>query len=332
MALGVLIAVAGTVMVSAPSTLSGTESVPRLPRDIDAWLSRSEASAARGNLVPGTEKRVRWFGGRRNSKTRYAIVYLHGFSASRQEIAPVESMVADALEANLYETRLSGHGLQHDALSGVRAEDWLNDAAESLAVGSAIGEEIVLMGTSTGATLALAMYDHPLFARVSALVLISPNFGPRDRDAELLTWPGGPQLAHMVAGETRSWTPSNEKQARFWSTTYPMDAVVEMMRLVRFVRDKLPLRLEQSLLVFYSPADQVVDTERIQQAFGQIDSPHARLIEIPQSGDPSNHVLAGDIMSPENNDVLTAAIVSFVTEHAGAGLSSALATPCATDG
>lgn len=38
--------------------------------------------------------------------------------------------------------------------------------------------------------------------------------------------------------------------------------------------------------------------------FEQIDSPHKRLIGIEGSGDRSNHVLAGDIMAPENNDLI----------------------------
>ena len=310
---------AGIATVATPPALVGTDSIPQVPRDIDTWLARSEGSLGTGNITPGAEKRIQWYDGHRNSKTRYAVVYLHGFSATRQELAPVDTMVAEALHANLYETRLRGHGLLQNPLLGVTAEDWLQDAAEALAVGDAIGDHIVLMGTSTGATLALAMYGHPLFAKVSTLVLVSPNFGPRDPNAEFLTWPGGPQLAYLVAGKTRSWTPANERQARFWATTYPMDAVIEMMRLVSYVRDRLPLRLEQSLLVFYSPADQVVDTGQMQQAIGQIDSPRKRLVAIERTGDPGNHVLAGDIMSPENNDFVASAIVDFIRERDAAG-------------
>ena len=147
------------------------------------------------------------------------------------------------------------------------------------------------------------------------MVLLSPNFAPSDPAAEFLTWPGGPQLAYLVAGDTRSWTPRNPLQARYWSTTYPMDAVIEMMRLVKFVRGKLPLQLKQAVLVIYSPADTVVDTARIPTAYEQIDSPHRQLLEIPTTGDPSNHVLAGDIMSPETSAPIVASIVRFVEDQ-----------------
>ena len=315
------VAIALAALATAPSGLVNEAVAPDINGDLDAWLAASEhAAGLSAKLIPDTEKRIRWFDSRRGSRTRYAVVYLHGFSATRQEIAPVGEWVAERLGANLFETRLRGHGQVQNPLAGVRAEDWLDDAAEALAIGAAIGEEIVLMGTSTGATLALAMTGHPSFDHVGYLVLMSPNFAPSDPSAEFLTWPGGPQLGYMVAGDTRSWTPRNELQARYWSTTYPMDAVIEMMRLVKYVRARLPLRLEQPLLVFYSPADQVVDTARITQAYEQMHSPRRELIEIPGSGDPSNHVLAGRIMSPETTPNVADGIVEFVQNQVLGGL------------
>lgn len=313
---GGLLACVGLVVAAvatAPPALVNEAEAPKIAGDLDGWLAASErAVAMQSELIPGTEKRIRWHSGPDRGKTDYAIVYLHGFSATRQEIAPVAERVADALSANLFETRLSGHGLIQDPLRGTRAEDWLDDAAEALAIGRAIGERIVLIGTSTGATLALAMARHPSFESVDTLVLISPNFAPSDPSAEFLTWPGGPQLAYMIAGQTRSWEPRNALQARFWSTTYPMDAVIEMMRLVKYVRGKLPLQLDQSVLTIYSPADAVVDTARIRDAFEQIEGPRRFLLEIPSSGDPSNHVLVGDILSPQTNAGVVDAIVRFV--------------------
>lgn len=299
--------------LTAPRELVNNPPAPEITGDLDAWLAAEEQVAgANAPIIPGAEKHINWFGGRKGSKTPCSVVYLHGFSATRQEIAPVAAMIADGLQANLFETRLSGHGLSEKALVDVRAEDWLADAAEALAIGAKIGRRIILMGTSTGATLALAMAGQPSFEYVEALVLVSPNFSPRDSSAEYLTWPGGAQLAYLVAGTTRSWTPSNALQKRYWSTTYPMDAVVEMMRLVKYVRGKLPQRLEPSLLVMYSPEDNVVDTGRIVAAYEQIDSPQKALIRVPGSGDPSNHVLAGDILAPQNNKTVAGDVVRFI--------------------
>lgn len=304
-------------LVTAPSSLVNQAEAPLISGDLDEWLAlRERAAASKTPLIEGTEKRIRWYRDQRGAVTRYAIVYFHGFSATRQEIAPVAEEVADALGANLFETRLSGHGLQTNALAGVRAEDWLNDAAEALTIGNELGENLIVMGTSTGATLALAMIRHPSFERVSSLILMSPNIALRDANSELLTWPGGPQLAYMVAGDTRSWTPENELQRRYWTTAYPTAALVEMMRLVKYVRTQLPMTIPQSLLVFYSPDDSVVDPAAITSAFEQIHASSQQLISISGSGDSSNHVIAGDILSPENNKRVTEAIVRFMRESA----------------
>jgi len=93
-----------------------------------------------------------------------------------------------------------------------------------------------------------------------------------------------------------------------------MDAVVEMMRLVKYVRGRLPMQLEQSVLVIYSTADTVVDVNWIPRGFELLDSPRKQLLELPGSGDASNHVLAGDIMAPENNLPVTESIVDFILQ------------------
>jgi hypothetical protein len=77
----------------------------------------------------------------------------------------------------------------------------------------------------------------------------------------------------------------------------------------------LPLEITQSLLVFYSPKDAVVDPNRIAAGYEQINSPHREVILIANSNDPSYHVLAGDIMSPDNNDMMVEQILAFVNQR-----------------
>lgn len=313
LSLAILLTLIVAAVWTAPRAIDHRALAPELPENLDRWLADSEARVATAQgIVAGAEKRIRWIDDATRQATPLAVVYLHGFSATRQEVAPLGERLADALGANLFETRLSGHGLLRDALTDVRAEQWLDDATEALAVGASIGERVIVVGTSTGATLALAIADHPVFANVAGVILISPNFAPKDSAAEILTWPGGPQLASMLVGETRSWTAANELQARYWTTTYPMAAAIEMMRLVKFTRNKLPLTLAQPLLTLYSPNDQVIDTERLESALARIDSPRMKIVRVPASGDPSNHVLAGDILAAENNAAVLAHMLEFL--------------------
>ena len=307
----VLAIIALIAFLLTPSRLVNSAVVPALPDDLDNYLATSEAEVAvQYPLISGTEKRIRWqVPGKR---TEFAVVYLHGFSASRQEIAPTTELIADALDANLFETRLTGHGRVDGAMLEMQAEDWLADATEALTVGARIGERIILIGTSTGGTLALAMTGHPSMQEVESIVVISPNFGPDDPAAQWLTRPAGPLLARAMLGETRSWEPRNEEQARYWSTSYPTRAIVEVMRLVDLANSHLPLQLDQPLLVLLSPNDGVVSPRLMLEALAKIDAPRKEVRQYDEVGDLMNHVLAGDILSPENTDAVVAAIVEFV--------------------
>jgi len=311
----ILAILALVVFLLTPSRLVNSAVLAELPDDLDRYLEASEAAvAAQFPLIPGTEKRIRWQ--TPGQRTPWAVVYLHGFSATRQEIAPATELIADALGANLFETRLTGHGRAEGVMLEMRAEDWLEDAAEALAIGSRIGERTILIGTSTGATLALAMAGHPSMQDVEAIVAISPNFGPDDPAAKWLTRPAGPLLAQVMLGDTRTWEPRNEQQALYWSTTYPTAAIIEVMRLIDLANAALLTRLEHSLLVLMSPNDGVVSPRLIREAMARIDAPRMELREYDEVGDLMNHVLAGDILSPENTADVVATIVEFVQDGA----------------
>ena len=166
---GILLIVVAAGAWTKPAALAVRPAAPAIGNDIDAWLASQEIAAAADHaIIPGAEKRVRWFEGRQGERTETAVIYLHGFSATRQEVAPLGEQLADELQANLFETRLAGHGRETGALANVSAEDWMADAAEALAVGRRLGDRLVVVGTSTGATLALAAADLEDFASVES--------------------------------------------------------------------------------------------------------------------------------------------------------------------
>jgi esterase/lipase len=300
------------IYLNTPPPLVNAAPPPQLPEDIDAWLAdRERQEASQYALIPDTEKHVTWFGDA-GARTPYAVVSLHGFSATRQETAPLAERVAAALGANLFETRLTGHGHDERPMHDVQAEDWLADTAEALAIGARLGERIVVIGTSTGGTLALAMSSQDIAEPVSDIVVMSPNLKPSDGKAAWLTRPAGPLIARLIAGDTRTWEAHNEQQARYWSTSYPIEAAVQVMRLVDLLNSQLPLQLQQNLLVLLSPDDEVVSPEATKQAFERLSAPYKKLIEIEDAADPSSHVLAGDILSPGSTDDIAALIVDFV--------------------
>jgi esterase/lipase len=280
--------------------------------DPDAYLAQVEANAAsRYGIVPGAEKRIVWQGSS-GDRTPRAVIYLHGFSATRQEIHPVPIRVANALGANLFETRLTGHGRLREKMVGVTAEAWLRDGAEALAVGAEIGERLVVIGTSTGATLALAMARDPLFARVESLILLSPNWGPAATATDLATGPYGPQLTRLLAGDEYSWSAVNDEQERFWTTRYPTDAIVEMLRLVKLA-DTLTgeVRVPSALLI-YSPRDDVVSVPRLLDGFERLPAQRKAVIAMDDPRSLSRHVLTGAILAPAETLPTVEQIVDFL--------------------
>jgi hypothetical protein len=71
------------------------QTVGRKGPDVDLYLSRREAQHA--EIKPGQAKAILWNDPAARSKTPLALVYIHGFSASRKDVAPVVETLAGTL-------------------------------------------------------------------------------------------------------------------------------------------------------------------------------------------------------------------------------------------
>jgi alpha-beta hydrolase superfamily lysophospholipase len=280
--------------------------------DPQSYLAAEEAKIrSRFGITPGAEKRVVW-AQEAGQRSDYAVIYLHGFSATRQEIAPVPELVAKALGANLFETRLAGHGREREPMAGVRAEQWLDDGVEALRIGRALGDRLILMGTSTGATIALAMTRQPDFQYVDSLILVSPNFGPAAAGADMATGPYGPQLTRLFGGEVREWQAANERQETYWDTRYPTAAVVEMMRLVALANKLTPEAEVHKALLIYSPRDDVVSVPKLLEGFRALPAERKQIEVVENPDSLSAHVLTGDILAPGTSAGTARLISDFI--------------------
>jgi alpha-beta hydrolase superfamily lysophospholipase len=281
-----------------------------LPDDLDSWLAAEEARFP--DITPGTAKRIHWAGAK-GAKTPLSIVYLHGFSATLQEIRPVPDEVAKALGANLFFTRLAGHGRGSAAMAEPLAGDWIEDTAEALAIGRRLGDQVLVIATSTGATLAaIAATDPQLNGDLAGIVMVSPNFGLRLKGAFLLDLPYARTWAPWIAGDTLGFAPENPDHAKYWTTQYPSSAAFPMAALLRAARGQNYGQAKMPLLVVYAPDDHVIDPAAIwpvTDAWGgsvRIEERHM------QAGDdPWSHVIAGDILSPGQTEEVVALILDW---------------------
>ena len=275
---------------------------------MSAAEAESAAAAARP-ITPGTEKLVAWNGGA-PCRTELALVFIHGYTGSRQSLAPVLEQVAARLGANLFCTRLAAGGLGADAIGAVTLGDWQRDLAEAVRIGAVIGRRVVLVTMSTGCPLAAWWVErHP---ETAALVLLSPNFWPRNRGVSLLLTPAGPLLARLLVGRYRDLSGKNEMEDRYWTTRHHSRSLVPMMQAVRLGR-RTPLeQIRCPVLVVYTEQDRVVSVAAIKRAYERIGSTRKRLVEF---ADAEQHELAGAIQAPETVPALTGLITRFLQEE-----------------
>ena len=283
----------------------------QLPSDLDGYLREAEARVP--NLVASASKTILWANAAAKTPTRLSIVYLHGFSATRHEIAPVCERLAAELNANLFFTRLTGHGRDGPAMAEASVERWLQDGVEALAIGRRLGDKVVIVATSTGATLATWLLANGYGEDIAALVMISPNFGPRDPSSELLLWPWGEQIARLVVGPNYRWRPINERHKRHWTIEFPVAALLPMMGLVELGRRSDLGDIRVPMLTFYSTDDGIVDSEAIESEFARFGSERKQLVALDRTGDPQRHVLAGEILSPGTTEEVVARTREFLT-------------------
>ncbi|HMB91701.1 MAG TPA: alpha/beta fold hydrolase [Rhodothermales bacterium] len=309
--IGVLLVVVLVLFLLGPKAeVDGTVHMVDLPEDLDAYLAESEAQFA--DLHPDVEKTIVWADSSKG-KTPLSVIYLHGFSATRQEVRPFADTLAARLGANLFYTRLTGHGRTDDAMGEATVNDWLNDTVEALRLGQRLGKRVIVVGTSTGATLGIWLAAQQKMGQdLMALVFISPNFALKDPNARLLLWPWGKHLATWIIGPYRTWTPHNEEQRKYWTTRYPSHTLVTMMSLVDYVNHTDLGAIQTPTLVIYSPNDQVIDAEQVAARFVDLGSGYKRLVAIEEAGNPSNHVLAGDILSPNETLPLVDTTLTFL--------------------
>ena len=286
---------------------------PSPPQDIRAvadWVAASEATFA--DIKPGNAKGVIWAGAP-DVRTHWSVVYIHGFSASRMETAPLAEVVANQLGANVFYTRLTGHGLTDGSAMGeAKAQDWMADTLEAVQIGQTLGERVLLISCSTGGTLATWLGTSNEASRVTAHVLLSPNYGPRDKRSEIVNAPWGQKIALWVEGPTQSWIPQSEQEAQAWTPSYPTKALFPMMALVKSVRKSDLSLFHSPVLLLYSEADQTVDVGEVKAAFARLGSISKSIEPVAYSKSMGQHVLAGAIKDPSAVAPMAESIVRWL--------------------
>lgn len=305
-----------------PSTPVYSSDMPAVPSGANDLVNYVASEEAAHKLKKDNEARIVWFNDSLKNITPYSIVYLHGFSASQEEGDPVHEKIAKEYGCNLYLSRLAEHGIDTtEVMANLTADKYWESAKRALAIGRKLGQKVILMGTSTGGTLALKLAA--AYPDVYALVLMSPNIEIDDPNAWLLNNPWGLQIARMVKSgkyiESTSDTRPEYKQ--YWTPKYRIEAAVALEELLESSMTPATFhRIDQPTLVLYYYKDEVhrdstVRVSAIKKMYEELGTPadKKRAVAVPNAG---NHVIASWIKS---KDVATveAETAKFFTEVLG---------------
>ena len=308
--LAALACLSGPLFPVMPRPSDVADVVARVP-DLDLYLRQREAQHT--GVKPELAKTILWNDPAARNKTPLSLVYLHGFSASRRDIAPVVETLAGTLGANAFATRLAAHGrTTPDEFATVSPQDWLDDAREALAIGRRIGTRVVLIGTSTGALLATMAALEDNSPDLAALVLLSPNFAIRDWRAKFISGPLGRLLARIGIGKDYSFQPDSLGHAKFWTTQYPSEGIVALMDLLNHARSIHLGGLTIPTLIIYTDNDTVVDIKTIHDRFDEIQAPLKLIVDLPEA---TRHELTGDALAPETVRPVVQRIVTFLSNN-----------------
>ena len=278
--------------------------------DLDHYLAQRESQFS--DIREGVNKQIIWHG-ERGERTDVAIVYLHGFSASLGEVRPVPDLVAKALGANLYYSRLKGHGRTAVAMAEANADDWLNDTAEALAIGARLGKRLIVISTSMGASLVSYLHaEKPEWGdMIVGHVMISPNFGLADPSSALLSFPFARQFIPLLLGDMRGTVSSNALVQNTWTIPHSTSALMPLARITNEANEAPLENIDVPMLVFRSLKDKTVSPKATAAAINRMNGVVEEIL-IDQSGHSNHHVLAGDALSPQTNSLMTNAIIEWV--------------------
>lgn len=287
--------------------------ISRVPIDLTGeplsdWLNQSEDSIP--DIIEGAEAQIRW--ANRPEQTDLCVLYIHGFSASRQEVAPISERIAAEFGANVVYARLAGHGLSDHAMEA-SAEDWLHSVVDAWEIATRVGKRVVIVACSTGAPLSLWLNHHVADKnQLHSLIFMSPNIKIKSKFSFLLTWPWAPKWVPSLLGKQHEWEPENELTRKFWTWRYSTLAIIEMQKMVDWVSKTQLDAANVPLATLYMKGDPTISHKAAVDFHETWQAKVKSLHQVEIDSDNPQHVFAGAITAPHRTDWCVGTCIAFV--------------------
>lgn len=289
-----------------PATL--TAEMPRVSENLVQLENAIAQTEKSYNLKSDNEARIVWADSTKKQKTKYSIVYIHGFGASWAEGEPVHRKIAQKYGCNLYLARMHDAGVKDvDAFDDLTPDNFYAGAKQALAIGQAIGDSVIVMGCSAGGLLTVQLAaQHP---ELKAIMLYSPCMGIYKDALKPATGPWGKQILNFIAGESRDITTYKPKRARYWLTRYSTNGLITLQQVIDAVSKPevyKEIKMPVWLGYYYKDEenqDKVVSVKAMLDMYNKLGTP-ANLkskVAFPASGD---HVIASFFTSKDIDGVI----------------------------
>lgn len=268
---------------------------------LEADLAATEAQEP--GIKPFCESKIVWADTAKKEKTPIAMLYIHGFGASREEGAPVHENIARTFGCNLLLARMDEHGVNEGDgnFCELTADSYVESAERALAMASQLGDSVVIMATSAGGALALFLASrHP---EIKALVTWSPCIRLASGLTGVMAGPWGLQIARKVRGANHNDYPFRKPEmAQYWTNHQCLEGIIQFATFLEtalvpdnFAKIKCPV-----FAGYYyrdeDHQDKLVSVAAIRKMMTQLGTPPQRRREasFPNADD---HVIASQLLS-----------------------------------
>jgi len=286
------------------SSIKSSLSLPFVPENL---LELEEQIIKREQSIPeikdNNQARIIWADKNKKARTPLSVVYIHGFTASQGEGDPVHKEFARRYGANLYLSRLAGHGIEHpNAFKEFTPARLIQSAAYALAVGKRLGDKVILMATSTGASLALLIAS--FYPDIKGLILYSPLIDFYDNRSWILKHSLARTFARFIPGKGYMIDSINENEAikKVWYSEYRLEGLLALGEYVhRTMKPSVFKKIKQPVFMGYfyknkQVQDTTVSVPAMLKMFKLLGTPSdkKRKVDFPNAG---HHVICSQYTS-----------------------------------
>ncbi len=298
--------------------------LPNEPDALEDAVQKQEQAFA--PIKENDEAKIIWANEDTKEKTSYSIVYLHGFAGSHGDGYPWHKTIAQKFCCNLYLARLDNHGLKRKNLfEGFTVDKFLYSAIDACRIGQMLGENVLVMGTSAGASLALfAAGSDKCPVSVKGLMLVSPLIHFYGVHSLFLENPFGRFMAKAIRGSSyrhRLIKELSPHEKNIWYPFVPLNAACILGKMVEtYIDHSLFSRVRCPVFVGYyyknrNYHDRVVSPRAILQMCRQLGTEASKrsIVNFPEA---QSHVIGSGVVSTSVQELI-AQTQLFLEEKVG---------------